>query len=118
MKSFLFAADARGEGGRDYDDNEEFEDGGEKADVNWHPLHLESLPGRGYKLIDYRTTIPVSIASSSLGLNNGDHLKRNLSACLIACANDISFMASMSRRGVQTPHQNNFLSLIRKSRCI
>ena len=40
MKSLLFAADARGEGGRDFDDNEEFEDGGETADVNWHPLHL------------------------------------------------------------------------------
>jgi len=94
-----------GEGG-DFDDKGEFVDGGEKADVNWHPLHLESLPGRGYKLIDYRSTIPVSIASSSLGLNNGDHLKRNLSACLIACANDISFMAPMSRHGVQTPQQN------------
>jgi hypothetical protein len=41
----LFAVEVRGEGG-DFDDEGGFEDGGEKADVNWHPLHLESLPGR------------------------------------------------------------------------
>jgi len=108
MKSLLFAADARGEGGRDFDDNEEFEDGGETADVNWHQLHLESLPGKGYKLIDYRSTILSSIAFGSVGLNTGDHLKRTLSSCLRACANDINFIASMSSRGVQTPQQNTF----------
>ena len=69
---------------------------------------METLPGRGYKLIDYRSTILASIASSSLGLNTGDNLKRNLSACLRACAHDLSFMASMSSRGVQTPQQNTF----------
>jgi hypothetical protein len=50
MKSLLFAADARGEGGRDFDDNEEFEDevnnliewcedlDYEKYTENWHQI--------------------------------------------------------------------------------
>ena len=100
-----------GGGGGNYREEFEHEARG-KADINWHPLLLNTLPGKGYALIDYRSTTLASLSSiTSLGTNMSDHLKRNLSACLGACARDISFMAPMLKHGVQTPQQNAFSTI-------